>query len=169
MLTARIERELNKQLNKEFFSAYLYMSMAAYFQSVDLLGFANWMNVQAKEELFHAEKFYNFIHERNGKVVLEQIDKPQMEWVSPLAAFEDSLKHENFITASINELASAADEEKDYATKIFLQWFITEQVEEESNALEVIRKLKLMKDAPGGMFMLDKELGTRTLVLPKSV
>jgi len=165
MLISRIEKELNKQINKEFFSAYLYMSMSAYFQSVDLLGFANWMAVQAKEELTHAEKFYNFIHERNGKVVLEQLEKPQTEWASPLAAFEDSLKHELFITASINELVNIALEEKDHATNIFLQWFVTEQIEEESNATEIIRKLKLMKDAPGGMFMLDKELAARTLVL----
>lgn len=166
MLTARIERELNAQLNREFFSAYLYMAMAAYFQSIDLLGFANWMQIQAKEELFHAEKFYLFIQERNGKVALEQVDKPQIEWESPLAAFENSLAHEEFITKSLNELVNASLEEKDHATNIFLQWFITEQVEEEANATEVIRKLKLMKDAPGGLYLLDKELGTRTLVLP---
>ncbi|OGH97689.1 MAG: ferritin [Candidatus Melainabacteria bacterium GWA2_34_9] len=166
MLKSRIEQELNKQLNKEFFSAYLYMSMAAYFQSVDLLGFANWITVQAKEEMLHAEKIYNFIHERNGKVVLEQLEKPQTEWDSPLAAFENSLSHEIFITDSINELVNIALEEKDHATNIFLQWFVTEQVEEESNATEIIRKIKLMKDAPGGMFLLDKELATRTLVVP---
>ena len=169
MLISRIEKELNKQLNKEFFSAYLYMSMAAYFQSVDLLGFANWMNIQAKEEMLHAEKIYNFIHERNGKVTLEQIEKPQIDWDSPLAAFEDSLKHELFITDSINELVNISLEEKDHATNIFLQWFVTEQIEEESNATEIIRKLKLMKDAPGGMYMLDKELATRTLVLQSTV
>lgn len=169
MLISRIEKELNKQLNKEFFSAYLYMSMSAYFKSIDLLGFANWMNIQAKEEMIHAEKIYNFIHERNGKVTLEQIEKPQTDWDSPLAAFEDSLKHELFITDSINELVNIALEEKDHATNIFLQWFVTEQIEEESNATEIIRKLKLMKDAPGGMFMLDKELATRTLVLPPTI
>jgi len=169
MLKERIEQELNKQLNREFFSSYLYMSMAAYFQSVDLLGFANWMQIQAKEELVHAEKFYNFIQERGARVTLEQIEKPQTEWTSPLAAFEDSYAHELHITASINELVNIALEEKDHATNIFLQWFVTEQVEEESNAVEVIRKLKLMKDAPGGMFMLDKELAMRTLVLPPAV
>lgn len=169
MLTAKIEKELNNQLNKEIFSAYLYMSMAAYFQSVDLLGFSNWMYVQAKEEMLHAEKFYLFIQERNGKVVLEQINKPQTDWESPLAAFEASLKHEEYITASINNIANIAIEEKDHATNIFLQWFITEQVEEESSVTEVIRKLKLMKDAPGGLYMLDKELGARTFVLPPTV
>ena len=169
MLTPRIEQELNKQLNKELFSSYLYMSMAAYFQSVDLLGFANWMQVQSKEELMHAEKLYLFIQERNGKVILEQIEKPQTEWASPLEAFENSLKHELFITDSINELVNTAYEEKDHATNIFLQWFVTEQIEEESNATEIIRKLKLMKDAPGGMYMLDKELAARTLTLPPVV
>ncbi len=169
MLNNRIEKELNNQLNKETFSAYLYMSMSAYFQSVDLIGFANWMAVQAKEELTHAEKIYNYIHERDGKVVLETIEKPQTEWGSPLAAFEAALKHEIFITSSINELVNIALEEKDHATNIFLQWFVTEQVEEEANASEIIKKLKLMKDAPGAMFMFDKELASRTLVIPDAV
>ena len=166
MLNSKIEKELNKQINKEFFSSYLYMSMAAYFESIDLLGFGNWMQIQAKEELTHAEKMYNFVHERGGKVVLEQIDKPQSEWASPLAAFEAALAHEEFITASINEIVNIALEEKDHATNIFLQWFVTEQVEEEASAGEIIKKLRLMKDAPGGLFMLDKELGARTLTLP---
>lgn len=169
MLTARIEKELNNQLSREFYSAYLYISMAAYFTSVDLLGFANWMQIQAKEELFHAEKFYLFIQERNGRVSLGQIEQPPHEWTSPLAAFEDSLKHELSITDNLNNLVNIALEEKDHATNIFLQWFITEQIEEESNSTEVIRKLKLMKDAPGGIYMLDKELGARTLVLPAAL
>jgi len=166
MFTARIEKELNDQLNREFFSSYLYMSMAAYFQSIDLLGFANWMNIQAKEELMHAEKYYNFIHERNGTVELEAIEKPQTKWSSPLEVFEASIVHENFITKSINGIVDAALEEKDHATNIFLQWFVTEQVEEEANVTEVIKKLKLMKDFPGGLYMIDKELASRTLVLP---
>lgn len=166
MLNKKIEQELNKQLNKELFSSYLYMSMSAYFQSVDLLGFANWMHIQAQEEMVHAEKFYNFINERNGRVVLEAIDRPQSEWESPLNAFKDSLKHEEFITASINDIVGISMEEKDYATQIFLQWFVTEQVEEEASVNEIINKLKLMKDAPGGIFMLDKELSQRQFVPP---
>jgi len=162
MLSVKIEKELNNQLNREYFSAYLYMSMAAYFQSVDLSGFEHWMQVQAKEELSHAEKIYDFIHERNGRVVLEQIEKPQTDWESPLAAFEDSLKHEIFITSCINELIKATLEEKDNATEIFLQWFVTEQVEEEANAIQVIKKLKFIKDAPAGLLMLDKELAQRS-------
>lgn len=166
MLNKRIEEELNKQLNREFFSSYLYMSMAAYFQSVDLLGFANWMEVQAQEELSHAQKFYNFIVERGGRVALEQIGKPKTEWENSLSAFEEALNHEHHITNSINNLVNIALEEKDHATNIFLQWFVTEQVEEESTATAIINKLKLMKDAPGGIFMLDRELETRTFVAP---
>jgi ferritin len=161
MFTAKLEKELNKQLNREFLSAYLYISMAAYFQSVNLSGFEHWMKVQAKEELSHAQKIYNFIHERNGKVTLEQIDKPQITWESPLLAFEDSLNHEKHITECINELINLAAEEKDHATSIFLQWFVTEQVEEEAGATEIIKKLKFIKDMPGGLLMLDKELGKR--------
>lgn len=164
MFNQRIEIELNKQINKELFSSYLYMSMSAYFQSIDLLGFANWMGVQAKEELTHAQKIYDFINERTGRVVLESIEKPQTEWESPMAAFEDALKHEKFITASINDIVTASNEEKDYATQIFLQWFVTEQVEEEATATEIINKLKLMKDAPGAIFMLDRELAQRQFV-----
>lgn len=166
MLNKRVEQELNKQINKEVFSAYLYMSMGAYFQSVDLIGFANWMHIQAQEELVHAQKFYNFVNERSGRVMLEAIEKPQIKWESPLEAFKDSLKHEEFITASINDIVTVAMEEKDYASQIFLQWFVTEQVEEESSVTEIINKLKLMKDAPGGLFMLDKELSQRQFVPP---
>ena len=161
MFNQKIENELNKQINKELFSSYLYMSMSAYFQSVDLLGFANWMHVQAQEELTHAQKIYDFINERNGRVMLESIEKPQTDWESPLVAFQDALKHEEFITASINNIVTVANEEKDYATQIFLQWFVTEQVEEEASANEIINKLKLMKDAPGAIFMLDRELAQR--------
>lgn len=166
MLNQKLEKELNSQINKELFSAYLYMSMSAYFQSVDLTGFANWMQIQAQEELSHAQKFYDFINERGGRVVLEAIDKPQADWESPQIAFEDSLKHEEFITKSINDLVSVSQEEKDYATQIFLQWFVTEQVEEEASVNEILNKMKLMKDAPGALFMLDRELGQRQFVPP---
>jgi ferritin len=166
MINQRIEKELNKQINREFYSAYLYMSMASYFQSENLLGFANWMHIQVQEELIHAQKMYDFVNERGGRVVLEQINKPQTDWDSSLAAFEDSLKHEEFITASINDLVNVALEEKDHASHIFLQWFVTEQVEEEASVTDVIKKLRLMKDAPGGIFMLDRELSQRQFVPP---
>ncbi len=164
MIKQRLEKELNCQINKELFSAYLYMSMGAYFQSIDLQGFANWMHIQAQEELTHAQKFYDFINERGGRVALEAIEKPQTEWESPLTAFEDVLSHEIFITKSINDLVSISNEEKDYATHIFLHWFVTEQVEEEATVTEIINKMKLMKDAPGALFMLDRELAQRQFV-----
>ncbi len=163
MLSKKLEKELNKQLNKELFSAYIYTSMSAYFVSENMLGFAHWMHTQAQEEMSHAQKFYNFINERGARVTLEQIDKPQTEWQSSLQAFEDALKHEEFITASINNLVNIALEEKDHATHIFLQWFVTEQVEEEASVNDIINKLKLMKDAPGALFMLDRELGQRQI------
>ncbi len=166
MLNQRLEKELNKQLNRELFSSYLYMSMGAYFQSVDLLGFSNWMHIQAQEELSHAQKFYHFINERGGRVILESIEKPETDWDNTLNAFEDTLKHEKYITSSINDLVTAANEEKDYATQIFLQWFVTEQVEEEASVNEIINKLRLMKDAPGAIFMLDRELAQRQFNAP---
>lgn len=161
MLNERLEKELNKQLNKELFSAYIYMSMGAHFVSENLTGFAHWMHVQAQEEMTHAQKFYNFINERGGRVILEQIEKPQTKWGSSLEAFEDALKHEEFITASINDLVNISLEEKDHATHIFLQWFVTEQVEEEASVTDIINKLKFTKDAPGAIFMLDREAGQR--------
>ncbi len=163
MLTEKLEKELNKQINKELYSAYLYTSMGAYFVSENLTGFAHWMHMQAQEELSHAQKLYDFINERSGRVILEQISRPPTEWGSSLETFEDALKHENFITGSINDLVNIALEEKDHATHIFLQWFVTEQVEEEASVMDIINKLKLMKDAPGAIFMLDRELGQRQL------
>lgn len=163
MLNNRVEEALNKQLNAEAFSAYLYMSMAAHFKSLNLTGFATWMEIQAMEEFTHSKKFYEFIDNRGGRVLLTQIDAPATSWDSPLAAFEAALAHEQFVTSRINALMDVALEEKDHATQIFLQWFVTEQVEEESTASAIIAKLKLMADSPGGLFMLDQELGQRPL------
>lgn len=166
MVSTKMEFTLNQQLNDEFFSSYLYLSMAAYFESVSLMGFANWMHVQVKEENFHAMKFYNFINERGGRIKLHQIDVPKTEWNNPAELFNEVLEHEKKITKSINELINLALEEKDHATNIFLQWFITEQIEEEANVNNVINKLKLMADAPGGLFMIDNELAQRVFVPP---
>lgn len=166
MVSTKMEFTLNQQLNDEFFSSYLYLSMAAYFESVSLMGFANWMHVQVKEENFHAMKFYNFISERGGRIKLHQIDVPKTEWNNAAELFDEVLEHEKKITKSINELINLALEEKDHATNIFLQWFITEQVEEEANVNNVINKLKLMADAPGGLFMIDNELAQRVFVPP---
>ena len=162
MLKERIEKALNEQLNAETYSAYLYLSMAAYFEHKGLKGFANWMETQALEELTHAKKFYDFINERGGRVKLDKIDAPQTEWKDPLDAFNAALKHEEYITSRINNLAALAEEEKDRATIIFLQWFVSEQVEEEANVKDIVDKLELVKDSPNGIFMLDRELAQRT-------
>jgi ferritin len=166
MISERMQEALNGQLNAELYSSYLYMSMAAYFQDLNLGGFANWMRVQAQEELVHAMKFYDFINERGGRVVMKPIDGPSTEWDSPLAAFEAVLAHEQKVTGLINDLVELALAEHDHATNIFLQWFVTEQVEEEDSANDVVQKIKLMGDARGGLFMLDRELGQRTFTQP---
>jgi ferritin len=140
--------------------------MAAYFQDLNMGGCANWMRVQAQEEDMHAMKFYNFINERGGRVVLKTIDGPPTEWDSPLAAFEAVLEHEQKVTGLINELVELALAEHDHATNIFLQWFVTEQVEEEDSANDVIQQIKMVGEAQGGLFMLDRELGQRTFTAP---
>lgn len=161
MLKEKVEKALNDQLNAEAFSAYLYLSMSAYFKSENLDGFANWMQVQAMEEYTHSRKFYDFIIQRGGRVVLQRIDAPQLDWDSPVAAFEAALAHEEMITGRINDLVDLALDEKDHATNIFLQWFVTEQVEEEESVGGVLQQLKLLSDAKGGLFMMDRELGQR--------
>lgn len=166
MLKSKVEEALNKQLNEETYSAYLYWSMAAYFHSIALDGFANWMRVQALEELTHAEKFYNYINDRGGRVLLQEIKGPDTEWESPLAAFEAALEHERHISARIDDLVNLAIEERDHSTNNFLQWFVAEQVEEESTADDIVQRLKLIGDNKGGLFMLNQELGQRQFVPP---
>ena len=162
MLTEKMQTALNGQLNAELYSSYLYLSMNAYFKSVNLDGFANWMHYQAQEELEHSLKFYDFILQRAGTVQLQQIDAPPSEWSSPLAVFEATLEHEQKVTGLINGLVDVAHEERDHATNIFLQWFVSEQVEEEENVGGVLEQLKLMGDANGGLFMIDRELAKRS-------
>lgn len=166
MISDKMQEALNGQLNAELYSSYLYLSMAAYFLDLNLGGFANWMRVQAQEEDMHAMKFYNFINERGGRVLLKPIDGPPTEWNSPLAAFEAVLEHEQKVTGLINELVELALAEHDHATNIFLQWFVTEQVEEEDSANDVIQQIKMVGEAKGGLFMLDRELGQRTFTAP---
>ncbi len=166
MISPKIEEEFNKQINEELFSYYIYQSMAAYFTSINLNGFASWMSVQAQEEMLHAMKFYNHIHERDGRVKLHAIAEPQFEWKSPLDAFEGALAHERHITGRIHELVNLSLGEKDHASHAFLQWFVNEQVEEEASAKEIIDQLKLVGDSKGGMFMLDREMATRTFAPP---
>jgi ferritin len=166
MISKKMQDALNEQVNAEFYSAYLYLSMVAYFESINLPGFANWMRVQTQEELTHAMKIYDYVNERGGRVILKSIAEPQAEWKSPLAAFEAAYGHEQKVTALINELVNLAIEEKDHAANMFLQWFVNEQVEEENSADTIVQKIKLMADAPGGMYLLDNEMGQRVFTPP---
>ncbi len=161
MLTDKMQKALNGQMNAELYSSYLYLSMNAYFKSVNLDGFANWMYYQAQEELEHAMKFYDFISQRGGRIQLAQIEAPPSEWNSPLGVFEDTLAHEQKVTGLINDLVEIAHEEKDHASQIFLQWFVSEQVEEEDSVGGVLEQLKLMGEAKGGLFMMDREMAKR--------
>ena len=166
MISKKMEEALNAQVNAELYSAYLYLSMESYFQSLNLNGFANWMRVQTQEEVSHAMKIYDFINERGGRALLKGIDGPPTEWNSPLAVFKAAYAHEQKVTGLINGLVDLAIKEKDHATNSFLQWFVNEQVEEEASADEIVQQLKMMEKAPGGMFMLDRELGQRVFTPP---
>ena len=166
MLGKKMEEALNSQLNAELYSAYLYLSMAAYFESTGLKGFAGWMRVQFQEEQFHAMKLYDCIIERGGKVLLKPIEAPPSEWDSPLGVFEATLEHEQKVTGLINELVYLAREEKDNASEIFLQWFVNEQVEEEDNVGTVLGQLKLVKNSPQALYMMDKEMAQRVFTPP---
>jgi ferritin len=161
VIDAKTQEALNKHANAEFYSSYLYLSMSAYFQSLNLTGFAGWMRVQAREELSHAMKFYDHVIERGGRVSLLAVETPQPQWDSPLAVFEDAYRHEQKVTGLINQLVDEAVQTKDHATNAFLQWFVTEQVEEEASVETIVQKLKLVGGAPGGLFMIDHELGKR--------
>ncbi len=166
MLSERMEKVLNDQINAEMYSAYLYLSMAAYFDSINLKGFSNWMRMQEQEESMHAMKLYDYVLEKGGKVTLAAIDAPQTVWDSAQDAFQGVRDHEAKVTGLINDLVDVAMEERDHATNIMLQWFVTEQVEEESNAQDILEQLKLVAEAPGGMFMLDRELSQRVFTAP---
>ncbi len=166
MINPKVETALNDQLNAELYSAYLYLSMSAYYTSINLPGFANWMHVQAQEEMVHAMKFYTYINDRGGKVALQPIQGPPTDWASPAAPFSDSYAHEQKVTALINSLVDLSIEERDHATRTFLEWFVTEQVEEEANSDAIVKKLKLVGADGSGLFMLDRELATRVFVPP---
>ena len=166
MLGKKIEAAFNEQINWELYSGYLYLSMSAYFLSINLNGFANWMRVQATEELTHAMKFFDFVNERGGRITLLETKAPPKEWESPLAAFQDAYEHEQFVSNRINDLVNLALEEKDHASNNFLQWFVAEQVEEEASVDEVAQKLKLIGGDGGGLFMIDQELAQRVFTPP---
>jgi len=166
MLSEKMAEALNKQVNNEMYSAYLYMSMSAYSAYTGLKGFANWFMVQYQEEMMHAMKIYDYINDQGGQVKLMAIEQPLTEFESPRDMFEKTLAHEKFITKSINELVDLAIAEKDHATNIFLQWYVTEQIEEEGNDNEIIAKLKLVGEDGNGLLMLDKELAVRVFTPP---
>lgn len=165
MLSKKMEKAFNDQIKWEYYSAYLYLSLSSYFSGLGLPGFANWMDVQFQEEQFHARKMFDYVNEKGGRVVLQAIEAPESEWKSPLAAFEFALNHEYQVTKRINDLMDLAQKEKDHASAIFLQWFVSEQVEEEASFGDTVNKLKLVGDG-GGLFMLDRELAARVFTPP---
>jgi ferritin len=160
-LNKDLEAALNKQVNAELFSSYLYLSMAAYFDSINLEGFAHWMRIQTAEEHAHGLMFFDYINERNGRVLLEKIEAPKTEWKSPLDAFEEAYEHEKHISRLINKLVNKARDLKDDSTDNFLQWFVAEQVEEETSTYRIVQQLKLIGDDRAALFLLDRELAQR--------
>ena len=161
MFNEKIEKAMNDQIQRELESAYIYLSMAAYLESVNLSGGAHWMKAQAQEEQEHAMKFFNFIYDRGGRVVLQAIPQPPAEFASALDVFEKALAHEEKITGHINDLYALATQEKDYASQPLLQWFVEEQVEEEKNAGDIVDTLKRIGDNYHTLLMIDRELGQR--------
>ena len=166
MLNEKMEKEFNEQINKELFSAYLYLDMKSRFSEMNLQGFVNWMDVQVQEEKAHAMGMYHYVLERGGRVELLAIDKPEVEGKTPLEIFEQVLKHEEFVTSRINHLMDVADEVRDRAALSFLEWYLKEQVEEESNVGGVLATLRLIGEDKKALLMLDKDLAARTFVAP---
>ena len=167
MLKETIQKEINKQINAEYYSAFLYLSMSAYLSSINLNGFANWMKIQHQEEMEHALKLYNYVIERGGIIELETIDKPKSSWNGIIEVVEETLAHEQHVTSLINNLMDVAQNEKDYASISFLQWFVDEQVEEEATVDEILQQLKLIDGKGSGLFMLDREAKARTFIAAK--
>ncbi|NUM71339.1 MAG: ferritin [Ignavibacteriaceae bacterium] len=161
MLSAKIEKALNDQVNRELYSSYIYLAMSAYFESKNYGGFAHWMKIQSEEEREHGMKIYDYINTRDGRVVLEAIQAPKKEWAKPLEAFEEAYAHEQYISKSINDIVTLAYEEKDHATVEFLSWFVKEQVEEEASSRDVVEKMKMVGESTNTLFLLDRELGKR--------
>ncbi|HWR39392.1 MAG TPA: ferritin, partial [Patescibacteria group bacterium] len=156
-----VQKAINNQIQAEMFSAHLYLAMAGYTEGQNLKGFANWLRVQYQEETAHAFKFIDYLLSRGGKLELKAIDAPPVEFGTPVELFQKVLSHEQHVTDLINKLYEVAVAEKDLATQIFLQWFVTEQIEEEASATEILEKLKLIPEKSGALFYMDKELGKR--------
>ena len=166
MISEKMEKAFNDQINKELYSEYLYLSMKAYFERLNLKGFVNWLDIQTQEEHAHAMGMFDYVNQRGGKVTLEAIDKPENDWKSPLACFEQILSHEEYVTSRINALLDVAEETKDRAATIFLNWYLKEQVEEEESAGSVLDTLKLIGDDKKALLMLDKDLAARVFNPP---
>lgn len=166
MLSNKLQSELNNQLNNEFFSEYEYLSMAAYFHGMNLDGIANYFHVQAQEEHFHAMKIFQFVLDKGGKVVLQQIAQPDVDFASPVAVFEKALAHEKKVTKSINDLMDVAIKENDHAVNSFLKWYVDEQVEEEASASKALGKMELIGGKGEGLLMIDQEFAGRTFTPP---
>lgn len=169
MLNNKIQDAINAQINAEFYSAYLYLSMSAHFESAGLPGIANWFKVQFQEEQAHATIFMNYVYQRGGRVILAAIDAVPTEWADAADAFRATLEHERKVTAMINSLYTLAIEQQDYATRDRLTWFVNEQVEEEDNCRQLIDKLALIGNNGMGLYMIDRELATRTYVAPSAL
>lgn len=163
-MNKRVEDALNEQVNREFYSAYLYLSMNAYFSEKNLTGFANFMRVQYQEEISHGMKIFDYIMERGGRSKLKPIDEVKLEWKDVIEVFEETCAHEKFITDSINNIVDISYEERDHATTNMLQWFVKEQVEEEATAQGLLEQLKMIDGKGAGLFMIDRELMTRVFV-----
>jgi ferritin len=166
MISEKMQAAINDQINAEMYSGYLYLAMSAYYADIDLPGFANWMRVQAQEELTHAVFFFDFLNARAGRVQLTAIATPPVAWDAPIAPFEQAYEHETEVTRRINNLVTLALEERDHATVTFLDWFVREQVEEEANALAIVKQMKLAGPDRSALFMLDRELAARLFVPP---
>lgn len=161
MLSKKLLQGLNDQINFEFYSSYTYLAMAGYCESIDLSGFANFFRVQAKEELDHAMKLYDYVYQKNGSVVLEQVNKPQGDYDGIIDVFENGYEHEQLVTRKIYELTDIAYEEREHSTISLLKWFIDEQVEEENNFNSLVKRVRRIEDNPAGLYLMDDELATR--------
>ena len=161
MINDKVKEILNEQINKEFYAAYLYLSMSAYFDKMGLFGFANWTKIQAKEEVDHGMMIFNYLIDRDCKVVLKQIDMPQTDFTTPLSVFEQILEHEREVTSAIDCIAYLSQDECDMATRHFINWYLIEQVEEEKNATDIIDRLKMFGDEKASLYLMDNELSER--------
>ncbi|MBT8045616.1 MAG: ferritin [Pontiella sp.] len=166
MISDKMQKELNEQVNKEFYSAYMYLAMSAYCNTIGLPGFAHWMRLQYEEENMHVTRMYDYILNQGGEIHLKAIEEPPTEYGTPIEVFEQTLEHEQFITKSIHKLMSLAVQETDYATQTFLQWYVTEQVEEEANVNDILLPLRMVGEDKSGLMLIDQQLSGRAAPTP---